>query len=61
MPPETETPHAYTKISLNDVEDAAVPNGGARACLSDRGGRGRGGRWWPAEANASTAQRSLSR
>ena len=27
MPPEPETPHAYTKISLNDVEDAAVPNG----------------------------------
>lgn len=27
MPSKRETTHAYTKISLNDVEDAAVQNG----------------------------------
>src|ERR1700749_498657 len=27
MSPEPETPHAYTKVSLDDVDDAAVANG----------------------------------
>jgi mannose-6-phosphate isomerase-like protein (cupin superfamily) len=27
MPSEPETTHGYTKISLNDVEDAAIANG----------------------------------